>query len=96
LAYKIRWKSGTLTAEAYSSKTLAKKVLKRSRHKGRIIKTSLSNPPRSPLSGNKTVWVRDKPFLHGYKGFVYRTRSISALQKSELRFNGSCFLSWSL
>jgi len=82
MAYKIKWKDGVTTAEAYSSKALAEKILKKTRRKGTIIKISLANPPRSPLSGKKTVWVRMKP-LDGGKGFVYHTRAISALQKAE-------------
>ena len=82
MAYKIKWKDGGTTAEAYSSKTLAEKILKKIRHKGTVIKFSLSRPPRSPLSGRKTVWIRSKPFGGG-KGFVYHTRAISALSKAE-------------
>ena len=82
MSYKIKWKDGVTTAEAYSSKALAEKILKKSGDKGNIIKFSLSNPPRSPLSGRKTVWLRYKPFGGG-KGFVYRTRSTLALSKSD-------------
>lgn len=82
MAYKIKWKDGGTTAEVYSSKALAEKILKRSRHKGNVIKFSLTHPPRSPLSGRKTVWVRSKSFGGG-KGFVYHTRAISALSKAE-------------
>lgn len=82
MAYKIKWKDGGTTAEAYSSKALAEKILNEIKHKGTVIKCSLSNPPCSPLSGRKTVWVRSKPFS-GVKGFVYHTRAISALSKAE-------------
>jgi len=82
MAYKIKWKDGGTTAEAYSSKSLAEKILKKIKHKGTVIKFSLSRPPRSPLSGRKTVWVRSKAFGGG-KGFVYHTRAISALSKAE-------------
>lgn len=80
MAWKIRWKSGGETASRYSSKALAENVLKRSRKKGTVVKASLKNPPRSPLSGKKTVWVRTKA---GKLGFVYHTRAISALSKAE-------------
>lgn len=82
MAYKIKWKDGGTTAEAYSSKTLAEKILKKIKHKGTVIKFSLLHPSRSPLSGRKTVWIRSKPFGGG-KGFVYQTRAISALSKAE-------------
>jgi len=82
MAYKIKWKDGGTTAEAYSSKALAEKILKEIKHEGKVIKFSLASPPRSPLSGRKTVWVRSKPFS-GVKGFVYHTRAISALSKAE-------------
>jgi len=82
MAYKIKWKDGSKTAEAYSSKDLAEKILKRTKRKGTVVKASLANPPRSPLSGKKTVWIRSKPFGGG-KGFIYHTRAISALSKAE-------------
>lgn len=82
MAYKIKWKDGSTTAEAYSSKALAEKILKIIRGKGTVVKASLANPPRSPLSGKKTVWIRNKPFGN-LGGFIYHTRAISALSKAE-------------
>lgn len=82
MAYKIRWKDGGKTAEAYSSKALAERILERSRRKGTVVKASLAHPPRSPLSDCRTVWVRHKASGRG-KGFVYRTRCITALSKAE-------------
>lgn len=84
MAYKIKWKSGGKTAEAYSNKSLAKRTLKKSSMKGNIVKAGLGKPPRSPLSKKKTVWVRNKPYKGG-KGFVYRTRAIDALSSAEKR-----------
>ena len=85
MAYKIKWKSGGETAELYSSKELALKVLKRSKKKGSVVKASLDHCPRSPLSNNKCVWVRNKASSFGGKdkGFVYHSRAIKALNKAE-------------
>ena len=77
--YQIVWNSGGRTASLYSSKILAKDVLKNARYKGKIIRIKLPKPGISPLLKEKLVWVKDKTKY----GYVFRTRAISALQKAE-------------
>ena len=78
-AYQITWNSGGKTASLYSTKKLAEDTLKNAMYKGKIIRVELPKPGYSPLSREPLVWVKDKVKY----GFVYRTRAISALQKSE-------------
>lgn len=79
--YQIVWNSGGKTASLYSSKKLAEDILKNARYKGKIVKIELPKPGNSPILNEPLVWVKDKVKY----GFVYRTRAISALQKSEMK-----------
>jgi len=47
MVYKIVWRRGGETAERYSNKSLAKKVLKGSRLTGSIVKIKLGNAGRT-------------------------------------------------
>ena len=75
MAYKIVWSSGGETAERYSTKELARRVLKGSRYKGRVVKVSLGDAGRTQPSyefkygdkktkhypkGKKLHWVKRK------------------------------------
>lgn len=50
MAYKILWKSGGETAERYSSRTLAEKVLRGSKFSGRVVKVKLGSAGTTSFS----------------------------------------------
>ena len=97
MAYKIHWKRGGETAELYSSKALAKKILEKSRLSGSIRPAILKKGQRTaPFSqhiygkgsidypyGDEVVWVKNQVKIGRIKGEIYRTRAKHALQSSE-------------
>jgi hypothetical protein len=83
MVYKIQWRGGGETAERYSSKKVAKRVM--GRLSGNIVKTKLGSAGRtSPFTeqmygksakfypkGKRLVWAKTPTT----GGFVYRTRA---------------------
>lgn len=86
MAYKIIWSRGGETAERYSSKALAKAILKKSNLSGRVVRTKLGSAGRTaPYSsfkygdkesknypkGSKLKWHKSVTIVGGVHGFVY-------------------------
>jgi hypothetical protein len=98
MPYKIKWKTGGETAELYSTKSLANKILKRSRLSGSIksaiLKKGLRTAPFSQYKygsnevidypyGDELVWVKNETKIGRIKGNIYRTRAKHRLQETE-------------
>ena len=84
MAYKIRWMTGGETAERYSTKGIANKVLKKTNLSGTIVKTNLGKAGRTAPFKSVKSGGEKKSYPSGAK-LVWKKTSDGIYRKSIVR-----------